>query len=76
MPKYPIINARQLIKILENHNFNLIHSKGSHQIFHNPETKKTVSVPVHRGKDLGRGITRSILKDAGISLNFLLKKGK
>jgi len=33
-----------------------------------------VSVPVHKGKDLGRGITKAILQDADIPIDVLLKK--
>lgn len=31
-------------------------AKGSHQLYYNPETNVTVTVPVHGGKDLKKGI--------------------
>ena len=76
MPKYPIIDAQRLIKILKKHSFELIHIKGSHRVFRHPISKRMVSVPVHKGKDLGRGITKAILEDADIPLDVLLKKKK
>jgi len=74
VPKYPIINARKLVKILKIYDFVLIHTRGSHHVFRNSKSKKMVSVPVHKGKDLGRGITKAILQDADIPIDVLLKK--
>ncbi|HZV68818.1 MAG TPA: type II toxin-antitoxin system HicA family toxin [Saprospiraceae bacterium] len=59
-----------LIKILEQQGFIFKRSKGSHQIFYNATTKKTVSVPVHEGKDLAKGTFITILKQAGIDRNL------
>lgn len=55
-----------LIKILEKNGFYFKRSKGSHQLFYNPETNKTIIVPVHGGKDLKKGTFFAILKQAGI----------
>lgn len=68
MPKIPILNARKLIKILKKDGFRLSRIEGSHSIFYHPIKKVIVSVPVHKGNDLGRGITMSILKDAKIDI--------
>jgi len=68
MPKIPIISARKLVKVLKKKGFVLDHILGSHHIFYNSESKVTVSVPVHKGRDLGKGITLSILKDAKVAI--------
>lgn len=73
MPKLPIVKARQLIKVLKKKNFSLQRTAGSHQIFVRLTDRLTISVPVHPGHDLGRGITLQILKDADISLDEFLK---
>ena len=67
MPKLPIVKARKLIKVLKKSGFIHDRTKGSHYIFWHPKKKITASVPVHKGHDLGRGITKAILKDAKIS---------
>ena len=72
MPRLPIITALQLIKVLKKKGFYKDRQVGSHVILVNEETDKTVSVPVHYGRTLGRGITVAILKDAGISRNEFL----
>ena len=67
MPKLPVVSARKLIKVLRKKGFELDHSTGSHHIFRHPLTKLRASVPIHHGKDLGRGLTLAILKDAKIT---------
>jgi len=66
MPKLPVVKAPKLIKVLKKKNFILQRVHGSHHIFVRIEDKLTVSVPIHQGRDLGRGITLAILKDAKI----------
>lgn len=73
MPKLPVVNARKLIKVLKKSGFVLDRTQGSHFIFYHPEKKIIVSVPVHKGRDLGRGITKAILADAKISDQEFLK---
>lgn len=59
-------SAKSLIKILEKEGFLLKRTKGSHHIYYNPSTRKTVVVPVHGKKDLPKGTYYGILKQAGI----------
>lgn len=73
MPKLPVVNARKLIKVLKKSGFLLDRIEGSHHTFRHPVTKRRATVPVHPGRDLGRGITRAILKDANISLDEFLE---
>ena len=73
MPKIPIIPARKLIGVLNKKGFALDHVTGSHHVFYNPKTGRRSSVPVHKGKDLGKGITLATLKDADISVDEFLK---
>lgn len=67
MPKIPIVSAKELIRALQKKGFIHDRTKGSHQIYVNLKTQKIISVPVHKGRTLGKGITHAILKDADIS---------
>jgi len=67
MSRIPTLTARKLIKILKKDGFIYDHASGSHHIFYHPLKKIAVSVPVHQDRDLGRGITKAILKDAKIN---------
>ena len=60
------LSPKHLIKILENNGFIYKRSKGSHQLFYKPGTKKTAIVPFHSGRDLKKGTFLAILKQAGI----------
>lgn len=57
-----------LIKILEENGFVFKRSKGSHQVYYNSITNKTIVVPFHNGKDLKKGTFMSIVKQAGIEI--------
>lgn len=65
------LSPKYLIKVLELNGFLFLRAKGSHQIFYNAETGKTVVVPVHGGKDMKKGTFIAILKQAGIDKNYL-----
>lgn len=60
------MNARQVIKILEQNGWQLRRVKGSHHIF----VKNEISVPIpfHGTKDLGIGLIKSIEKQTGVKL--------
>lgn len=73
MSKFPIVTAKKLIKVLKKKGFQEDRQAGSHLILVHPITDKTISVPVHPGKTLGRGITLGILKDAEISREEFLR---
>ncbi len=60
------LSAKNLIKILRKNGFEFRRAKGSHQVYYNNETNKTVIVPLHGNKDLAKGTFLSIIKQAGI----------
>ena len=65
------LSPKHLIKTLEKNGFIFKRSKGSHQLYFNPATNKTVVVPVHGGRDMKKGTFLAILKQAGIDMNNL-----
>ena len=73
MGNVPVVTARTLIAVLKKKEFRFIRSVGSHHIFVRDADQVSVSVPVHPGHDLGRGITRQILRDAAISIEEFLR---
>lgn len=73
MSNVPSLSARKFIKALKKRSFILHRVTGSHHIFIRKSDQRTVSVPVHAGYDLGRGLMLSLLKDANISLDEFLK---
>jgi predicted RNA binding protein YcfA (HicA-like mRNA interferase family) len=59
MPKLPCISPEKLKRVLEKCGFELERIKGIHHFYHNPETKKSASVPLH-GKDIPKGLLNEI----------------
>ena len=66
MSRLPIIKPQKLIKILTKLGFRKIRQEGSHVFFKHPDGRTTV-VPLHSGKDIGRGLLRAILNDIKIT---------
>lgn len=63
--KLPILSVREIIKVLEKMDFQEIRQKGSHKYFKRPDGRATV-VPVHPGRDIGKGLLRRILNEIEI----------
>ena len=73
MSRFPIITAKQLVKVLKKKGFQEDRWKGSHLILIHSGKDITVSVPMHSNRTLGKGITLAILKDTDISREEFLK---
>lgn len=69
MSRTPIVSARALMKVLVRLGFVEVRSRGSHRRFIHPDGRKT-TVPVHRGRDLPRGLLHQIVTiDIGMSMD-------
>ncbi len=66
MIRLPTVNARTMIRFLHDLGFKETRSKGSHFFFRHPDGR-FVTMAVHKGEDLGRGITNKILHDAEVT---------
>ena len=69
----PILTARAVIQKLTRADFRFIYAKGSHYFFQHPITNRITSVPMHAGKNIGRGLLGKIIKQAGISVKEFIK---
>ena len=66
MPKLPALTGNIVISTLRNVGFQVIRQKGSHvRMIH--EDGRVVTIPVHAGKTIGRGLLRKILRDAELT---------
>jgi len=64
---------REIIKILKRFGFEFYRqAAGSHEIWHNPNTKKYTTIPNHSG-DMPEGTLRAILKQADIEPEEFVK---
>jgi predicted RNA binding protein YcfA (HicA-like mRNA interferase family) len=72
-PRLPQVTAKELVRFLKKNGFEKDRQKGSHLTLRHPEKKTTVTIPVHTGCDLGRGLAIRILTDAGFSVEDYIR---
>ena len=65
-PGLPILNGKEVIRRLEKIGFQRTRQTGSHVRLRHSDGR-VVTVPIHVGEDVGRGLLRKILRDAEIS---------
>ena len=70
-PRLPALTGHQVIIVLQRHGFVAVRQSGSHVILRHADGRR-VTVPVHAGRDLGRGLLRQIMRDANLSVGDLL----
>lgn len=73
MTRMPSVTGKQLVRFLKKHGFVEDRWAGSHLTLRHKQRKVTVTIPVHSGVDVGRGLVRRILADAGFSTDDYLK---
>ena len=72
MTRLPRLTAGQIIRCIEKRGFRLSRQSGSHMIFKNEQGRR-VTVPYHAGKILHPKVLKSILSDADMTVEELLK---
>jgi predicted RNA binding protein YcfA (HicA-like mRNA interferase family) len=65
--------ARKVLRALERLGFVVVRRRGSHVFLRHPDGRATV-VPVHPGEDIGRGLVRKIIRDAGVEVDVFLEQ--
>ena len=64
--RLPNVSARQVVAALKRAGFRELHQKGSHLMLWNEQKQLLTGVPMHPG-DLGRGLVKKIIKQAGLT---------
>ncbi len=71
--KLPLLKPQELIRAIEKLGFSCTRkSKGSHFRYKHLDGRIT-TIPVHKGKDIRKGLLRKILRDVDISIEELKK---
>ena len=65
------VSGKALCKIVERSGWELKRITVSHHIYAKEDVAVILSIPVHSNRDLPTGILRSLLKDAGITEEYL-----
>ncbi len=72
MPKLPTVTANETIKALEKIGFQKIRQKGSHLRMKHQDGR-VVTIPIHQGKTIGKGLLRKILRDVELSVKEFIE---
>lgn len=68
--RLPSLKARDVIRALQKGGFSIVRTTGSHcRLVHDSDPTRQTTVPVHTGKDLPRGTLRSIINQAGLTVD-------
>jgi predicted RNA binding protein YcfA (HicA-like mRNA interferase family) len=70
--RLPRVTAAEVIRVLEKIGFVLSRQSGSHKIYKNTEDRR-VTVPFHAGKILNPKLLKSILNDAGLTVEKFIE---
>lgn len=72
-PRVPQITARELVAFLKRQGFVEERQSGSHLTLRHSERRLSVTVPLHGGCDIGRGLAARALRDAGFTVEDYLR---
>lgn len=72
MSELPIVNAKQLEKLLLQLGFTVYRQKGSHKFYKHPDRRYT-TLPHHSGEDLSRPLLRKILNQIDLSVEEFIQ---
>ncbi len=73
MSRMPQVTAQELVRFLRSQGFVDDRQAGSHLTLWHEDRSTSITVPVHTGCDIGRGLAIRILKDAGFTVDDYLR---
>lgn len=72
MSRMPQVTSRELVRFLKSQGFVEDRQSGSHLTLWHEGRNISITVPVHSGCEIGRGLAVRILKDAGFTVEDYL----
>ncbi len=72
MVKLARLTGQEMVAALKKAGFEVLRIKGSHHFMAHPDGRRTV-VPVHRGEEIGPGLTLKILRDCDMEHEEFMK---
>lgn len=70
MSTLKLFSGKELIKLLNKHNFEIIRVKGSHHFMKHSDGRTTV-IPVHKNETISKGLLSKILRDTELKIEDL-----
>jgi predicted RNA binding protein YcfA (HicA-like mRNA interferase family) len=66
--KYPVCNAREVVKVLRKHGFAMASQSGSHQKWRHQNGRQVI-VAMHGSKTIPIGTLKSIIEGSGLDVD-------
>jgi predicted RNA binding protein YcfA (HicA-like mRNA interferase family) len=73
MPKLPIVSGYDVLKVLSKIGFQHVRTSGSHAILNKQTETGKITIPVPLHKELAKGTLKSIMRQAKLSIEDLIK---
>jgi predicted RNA binding protein YcfA (HicA-like mRNA interferase family) len=70
--KLPRITGEDALRAFGKCGYAVDRIRGSHHILRHPDKSVRLSIPVHKGKILGLGLLKSLILDAGLTIEEFL----
>ena len=67
MSKFPVLTGAKAISLFQKAGFYWDRTKGSHHILKKKGHPFNLSIPVHKGKTLGKGLLQQQIRNAGMT---------
>lgn len=68
MPRFPVVTAKQVVRVAEQLGFVLDRQSGSHAVYYRAHDKSRVVIPIHAGRTIKPKTLAGIIGDMGITL--------
>ena len=68
MPKIPAVTGKEAVRVFERAGFVCVRISSSHHIMKRAGCVHNLSIPVHAGKTLGKGLLKSQIAAAGMTV--------
>ena len=73
MSDIPRITDEQAVRAFEREGFSVVRIRGSHHIMKKPGHPNRLSIPVHAGKIIGKGLLRAQISASGMTVEQFKK---
>lgn len=73
MAKLPVVSGIEVVKVLSKIGFIHVRTKGSHAILNKQTNEGTITIPVPLHRELAKGTLKSIMRQAELETEDLLK---
>jgi predicted RNA binding protein YcfA (HicA-like mRNA interferase family) len=68
MARLGVYSGTQVVQVFKKAGWSVARQRGSHIVMEKTGHKPTLSIPIHKGKDVKRGTLHALVKDAGMTV--------